>query len=147
MKKGLVRVLQVRQLLEELAGLDLQAKSARLRQLEGRAAEHRRLAAEARSEAIGRLLDEGATDSWLDMADAEIFLWKSERMAAAAQKASEDVAVSSERRMTRRMERQQAEFLIAETAHAEAQERSRREQQHVDDWFQSLPSSESRRSG
>lgn len=141
-----MRVLHVRQLLEELAGLDLQTRTGELRRLERRAEEHRRLADEARSDVLRRLLDEAVTDSWLAMADAEIFSWKRKRMEAASQVVSEEVAVFRERRISRRIERQQAEALVAEAAQAEEQDWSRREQQRVDDWFQSLPSSRSRRS-
>ncbi|HEX3986533.1 MAG TPA: hypothetical protein VHX13_07975 [Acidobacteriaceae bacterium] len=147
MSKGLQRLFEVRQLLEELAGLDLQARAAELRRLEGAAQEHGRLAAEARSQAMGRLLAAAVTDSWLEMADAEIYLWKRARIEAAARKVSEDLAVLRERRMTRRMERQQAEALLAEAARAEEEERRRREQQGADDWFQGLPPSEPRHSG
>jgi hypothetical protein len=141
LKKGLQRVIQIRQLLEELAGLDLQTRTAELRHLERRAEEHRRLAAEARKEVAARLLDETAGDSWLEMADAEIFAWKKKTLDAAAQKLSEEVAVFRERRMIRRTERQQAEFLVSEAAKAEEQERRRLEQQHLDDWYQNLPGS------
>ena len=139
MKKGLQRVLDVRQLLEGLAGLDLQIKSAELRRLEGLAEEHRGRAAEARSKAMGRPLDEAPGGRWLGMADAEIFSWKKERMEAAAQKVSEELVVIRERRMSRRIERQQAETLVLEAEQVEEEERRRREQQRVDDWFQSLP--------
>ena len=98
------------------------------------------LAAEARDEAMRRLLDEAVTDSWLGMADAEIFSWKRERMQEAAQHVSEKVAASRENMKARQIEREQAEALVTKAARVEEQERIRREQQHVDDWFQSLPS-------
>jgi hypothetical protein len=136
-------VLQIRQLLEELAGLELQTRTTELRQLEIQAEEHRRMAAAIRSEAMTR--DEAAADFWLAAADAEILLWKSERIGAVAQRVGEQVAALGERRMIRRMERKQAEIIVSNAAQDEAQERIRREQQRVDDWYQSLP--ESRRSG
>ncbi|MFZ0630455.1 MAG: hypothetical protein WAM56_04125 [Acidobacteriaceae bacterium] len=147
MKKGLLRVLGVRRLLEELSDLELQIKTAELRQLKERAQEHRGLAAEARREALARPSGEAATDSWLGMSDAEIFRWKSERMEAAAQEVTDEVVAVREQRMNRHIERQQAELLVSEAAQVETRERSRREQQRVDDWYQSLRSSQSRRSG
>lgn len=104
------------------------------------------MAVEARTDALQRLLGEAVTDAWLGMADADIFSWKRKRLEAAAQKVSEEVAVVRERSTSRRIERQQVETLLAEAAQSEEQERNRREQQRVDDWFQSLPSSGSRRS-
>lgn len=146
MNRGLLRVLHVRRLLEALAGLDLQTRTSELRRLEGRAKEHGKMAVEARRDALQRLLGEAVTDAWLGMADADIFSWKRKRLESAAQKVSEEVAVVRERSTSRRIERQQVETLLAEAAQSEEQERNRREQQRVDDWFQSLPSSESRRS-
>jgi hypothetical protein len=143
MKKGLSRVLDIRRLLEDLASLDLQTKIAALRRLENAAEEHRRLAVEGRSEAIGKMLDEAAADFWLDMADAEIFSLKRERIVVAAHKTSDEVEALRERRLMRRIERKQAELLISEAEWVEEQKRRRREQQLLDDW--SLLSSESRR--
>ncbi len=142
MKKSLSRVLDIRRLLEDLASLDLQTQAAALHRLENAAEEHRRLAVEARSEAIGKMLDGAAADFWLDMADAEIFSLKRERMVAAAHKTSDEVAALRELRMMRRIERKQAEALISEAERADEQKRKRREQQLLDDW--SLLSSESR---
>jgi hypothetical protein len=147
MKKGLLRVRHLRRLLEERAGLELQARTAELRRLEAGAEKHRGMAAEARSEAMRGLLDPAVCNSWLGMADAEIFSRKRERIQAAAQKVSDEAAAFHERRMSRRIERQQADALVSEAGQREQQERSRREQQRVDDWFQSLPSSGSRRPG
>lgn len=145
MRKGLRRVLDLRRLLEERAGLDLQARTAELRRMEGQAKDHRRLSGATRGQAIEALLEKATGDAWLAMADAEILSWKSRMIEAAAQNVSEEVALLREHRATRHIERQQAETLVAEAAQVEERDRIRREQQQLDDWFQSLPSSPSRR--
>ena len=142
---GLLRLLQVRRLLEERAELDLRRRTADLRRLETEAERQRRLATEARNDALRSVPAPEATDSWVALADAEIFLWRKRRLAEAARRIGEEVAVLREHRMTRRMESQQVEALVTESQRAQKQEQIRREQQHVDDWFQSRPSSESRR--
>ncbi len=145
MKKGLLRVLDVRRLLEDLATLDLETKATELRRLETLVEEHRRLVTETRGATVQRLLNGPAGDAWLAMADADLLSWKKDRLKSAAQSVSEEVAGLAEKRVARRVERKQAEALLAEAAHTEEQERLRREQHSVDDWFQNLRSPGSRR--
>lgn len=143
MRKSLLRVLQVRRLLEESAGRDLQIKTAELRRLEAAAEGQRSLAAEARSSALRQAPE---PDSWLGMTDAEIFTWRRQRFEAMAHRAGDEVAALHEFRMARRTERQQAEALLRDAERELNRERGRREQQRLDDWFQSRPSPGSRRS-
>jgi L-amino acid N-acyltransferase YncA len=145
-KKGLLRVLHVRRLLEERTSLELQARSAELRRLEGAAEEQRRLAAATRSDALRQMLAEDATDACLGMADAEIFSWKRRRMETAAQKVSEEVVEVRERMRSRRVETKQAAALVSEAEETEKREWNRREQQRLDDSFQSHSSPGSRHS-
>jgi len=146
LKSGLLRVQRLRQLLEERAGLDLQTKAAELRRLEAEAEEQRRLAGQVRSEVLQDQPGHDGNDSWLGMADAEIFAWRSRRMKTAAHGVSEEVAALHEIRMLRRIERRQAERLVLGLEQAQTQERNRREQHHLDDWFQNRPPSGPRHS-
>lgn len=137
-------MLDVRRLLEDLATLDLETKTAELRRLETLAEEHRRLAAETRGATVQHLLTGPPGDSWLAMADADLLSWKKDRLKSAARNVGEEVAGLAEKRMTRRVERRQAEALLAEATQMEEQERIRREQHSIDDWFQNLRSPGSR---
>lgn len=139
MNSGFRRLLHIRELLEELAGAELQKKNADLRRLEEGAEQNRREAAALRSEALRQNRNEAASDAWLGIADAEILTWRSRRLSAAAQEAGEEAAAARLAMMARRMERLQAETLVAEDERAEQQERKRREQSRLDDWFQSTP--------
>lgn len=144
MKTGLLRVLRVRQLLEELAGVDLETRSAELRRLEEAADEQHRQAATIRKEALNQRLRGAGFDSRLGTADAEILAWKSERLRAAAQESRVAVEAAREQMMARRVERRQAEALIAEAAQEEQGEGMRREQHRLDEWFRNAGPSDRR---
>lgn len=142
MKASLFRLLQVRRLLEERAGHDLQRKASELRRLEDEAKERHRLALEARSKAVHAMLS--GAESWLELADAEIFLWRKRRTEAVADRVGDEVTELEALRMARRMETQQTEALVSEMEQAQNRERRRREQQHLDEWFRSRMFSGSR---
>lgn len=139
-------MLEVRRLLEERAALELQVKTAELCRLEKEAERQSVLERETREDARRQILARDP-NSWLGLADAEIFSWREQRIRALAHRVSVEVADLLQWRTTRRMERLQAEFLLGEWERAQEQEESRREQQHLDDWFQNRPSSASRRMG
>jgi hypothetical protein len=139
MKRQLDRLLRIRQLLENLSHLELERKTAEVRQLERGAERQRRLALTARSGALARLERAGTegTPAWLvGMADADILCWKRARLAANA--AARRPAMEAARRelLARRLERRQAETLAAAAAAIREKTQRRREQNQVDDWFQ-----------
>jgi hypothetical protein len=140
MKRQLDRLLRIRQMLENLSHLELERKTAEVRQLEQGAERQRRLALTAGQSTLA-LLEAGSaegTPAWLvGMADADILRWKRARLAMRA--AARKPALEAARRelLARRLERRQAETLAAARAVASEKMQRRREQNQVDDWFQS----------
>jgi hypothetical protein len=139
-KRPIERLLRVRQLLENLSHLELERRTAEVRQLEQRAERQSRRALAARSGALD-LLETGCVEGtpvWLvGLADAEILRWK--RAALAARAAARRPAMEAARRelLARRLERRQTEALAGAAAAAREKTKRRREQNQVDDWFQS----------
>jgi flagellar export protein FliJ len=138
MKRGLKRLLQIRELLEELAQLDYETRAAVQRGYERGAERQAELNREARGGALARLHQGAATPEWLmGLSDAELLAWKRDRLAEMAVAATPAVESAREELLERRSERRQVEVLLANAARAEAEEEVRREQQLADDWFQS----------
>ena len=139
MKQSLTRVLRVRALLEDLSRLDLEKKNAEMRQLEAAASGQRRLALVTRADAL-RMLSEGEVvgrESWLmRIADARIER-KEAGLKALVVRGAPAVSQAREEMMARRIDRRQVEALLASAARAEKKEKARREQNRIDDWFQS----------
>ncbi|HEX4007609.1 MAG TPA: hypothetical protein VHX60_15645 [Acidobacteriaceae bacterium] len=138
MKRKFARVLSVRRLLEDLAQLEFEKKTAELRRLEEAALAVRRLGQGARAEVL-RVLGEGDEPvPWqLGMADAEILAWKVEKIAAMATECRPGVERARAELLARRLERRQVETLMSGVARAEETVDARRAQKQVDDWFQS----------
>jgi hypothetical protein len=138
--RNLQRILRVRRLLEDLAHLELEKKTAEMRRLETAAAGQRSLALAARTDAM-QILEgrkDSATPDWLmGIADAEILAWKGGRLAALARARRPDIEAARAELLGRRLDRRQLESLAAEAAQAELQTEVRREQKQADDWFQS----------
>jgi hypothetical protein len=138
--RNLQRILRVRRLLEDLAHLELEKKTAEVRRLEQAAAGQRSLALAVRAEGL-QILEEqkdSATPEWLmGIADAEILAWKGGRLAALARGRRPDIEAARAELLGRRLDRRQLETLAAEAAEAERQTEVRREQKQADDWFQS----------
>lgn len=140
MRRNLERVLRIRALFEELSQLELETRTAELRQLESAAERQRRLSLAARLEAHQLLPAAGnaKAEAWLTgIADAELLAKKSNRLNAAAQKKKPVAEAAREVFLARRLERRQAETLVTAAAEAENKEQLRRDQKQVDDWFQS----------
>jgi hypothetical protein len=139
-KRPLERLLRVRQLLENLSHLELGRRTAEVRRLEQGAERQSRRALVARSDAL-ELLETGCvegTPAWLvGVADAEILRWK--RACLAARAAARRPAMEGARRelLARRLDRRQAETLAGAAAAVREKTQRRREQNQVDDWFQS----------
>ncbi|HEX4065880.1 MAG TPA: hypothetical protein VHZ09_07630 [Acidobacteriaceae bacterium] len=143
-KRNLKQVLRVRGLMEDLARAELETRAGLVRQLGEAAARQRGGALTMRREGWEELAkgepgqhDSGRESAWLlGLAEAEILEGKSKRLRlrAAAEKPAVDTA--RETMLERRRERQQIETLVKTAKRAEEQERVRREQQQVDDWFQ-----------
>lgn len=140
MKRQLDRVLRIRQMLENLSRLELERRTVEVRQLERGAERQRRLALAARSGALAWLeaAEARGTPEWLvGTADADLLRWKRARLGGwAASRRTEMEAVRREL-LARQLERRQAETLAAAEQRAREKNTRRREQNLVDDWFQS----------
>ena len=140
MRKNLRQVLRIRALLEDRARAELESRTQAVRQLENAADRERSGAMASRSDAVGLLTAGEDSALWqLDLADAEILEWKSERLRAQAEAEKPAAAAAREAMLERRRERRQAETLVEAAERLEEQERVRREQRQVDDWFQGGP--------
>lgn len=138
MRRQLERLLRIRQLLEQLAHLELQRNTTEIAHLERAAERERRLAVAARSNALAQLEAGDAQSAWLlAAADAEMLRWKRARLGNLA--AARRPALEAARRemLARRLERRQAETMVSAEESAQEKQRQRREQNFVDDWFQS----------
>lgn len=137
MRKNLEGVLRIRGLLEDWARAEMERRMHAVRQLENGADERRGGALAIRGDAVERLRAGESGELWqMDLADAEILEWKSERLRVLAEAEKPAAQAAREAMLERRRERRQAETLVDAAARAEEQERLRREQQQVDDWFQ-----------
>jgi hypothetical protein len=136
----LTRVLRIREVLEEVAKLDFERKNGEARQLEMGADRQRNLALGTRAEAL-RMLSEGENagrGAWLmRIADAELLARRAAGLRALAEAGLPEVNAAREQLMERRTDRLQVESLLASAARAEEKEQIRREQNRIDDWFQS----------
>jgi len=140
MKRSLRRLLQVRELVEDLAQLEWEAKSAQMRALEESARREGRMARAIQRNAVEDLTAEkaGRREDWrLNMADAGIAGWKEARLGVLAEAARPAVDRAREDLLVRRQERRQVEILSAAAAHAEEKREIRHDQNRTDDWFQS----------
>lgn len=137
MKRNLGRILQLRELLEEVGRLDLEKKHGEMQLIESAGKHQGRLALEVRADAV-RILAEGArAESWrLDMADVEILGWKEGRLRALAAICRSTVERARDELLERRLDRRQVEALIRAAERLEKQADLRREQQRADEWYQ-----------
>lgn len=136
MRHPLHRVLRLRSLLEDLSQLELEQRGAEVRRLEAAAEQEQTKARAARRDGLQRLTA-GQMEWMLDVADAEILAWKGARLRSLAESRRPEVETARAALLERRLERRQVEALLTEAAEAEAMDEARREQQGVDDWFQS----------
>ncbi len=136
MKHPLHRVLRLRSLLEDLSQLELEQRGAEVRRLEAAAEQEQTKARAARRDGLQRLTA-GEMEWMLEVADAEILAWKGARLRSLAESRRPEVEAARAALLERRLERRQVEALLTEAAEAEAMHEARREQQGVDDWFQS----------
>jgi hypothetical protein len=140
MRHQLSRLLRIRRMLENLSRLKLERRTADLRLLEQRAEQQRCLAVAARSDALEQL-EAGSAElapDWLTaITDAEILRWNRSRLAVRAATRRAAVEAARAELLTQRIERRQAEGLLSAAAAVREKEQRRREQDQVDDWFQS----------
>jgi hypothetical protein len=140
MKRTLTRLLRIRQTIENLSLLELERRNLEARRVEQAAERQRRLALAARTQALASLEGSGAeaAPEWLlGVADAEILSWKRARLAAEALARRPGIEAARREMLARRLERRQVETLAAAAAAALEKQQIRREQNQVDDWFQS----------
>jgi flagellar biosynthesis chaperone FliJ len=135
MKRNLARLQTVRSLMEELARLDFEKKTAEARQIETEAVRQGERTLAARTVALQVL--ERASPSWqLAVADAEILAWRRRQLARLADQCRPAVRAAREAFLTRRQERRQLEILMATAVRKAERELARREQRLADDWYQ-----------
>ncbi|HVT97222.1 MAG TPA: hypothetical protein VHE33_06915 [Acidobacteriaceae bacterium] len=143
MNRSLRRLLRVRELVEDLAELDLETKNAWLRGLEAAAETQRSLARQGRADAVEMLLKGSPLQLEslpMQNADIQIAGMKEARLEALAESARVPVEQARDLLLERRRERRQAEILIDAAVSAEEKNRLRRDQNRTDDWFQSRSS-------
>ncbi len=147
MSHRLARVLSIRRVLEEIAKLDFERKNAVVRQMEMSAERQREMALGTRADALC-MLSEGeiaGRGAWrMRIADAELLARRAAGLRALAEAGLPEVSTAREEMMERRTDRLQVESLLASAARAEEKEEIRREQNRIDDWFQSRSSSKDR---
>jgi hypothetical protein len=78
------------------------------------------------------------------IADAELLARRASGLRALAEAGLPEVGAAREEMMERRTDRLQVESLLASAARAEEKEETRREQNRIDDWFQSRSFSKDR---
>ncbi|HEY1498314.1 MAG TPA: hypothetical protein VGF88_01930 [Acidobacteriaceae bacterium] len=142
MKRQLERILQIRELMEDLSRLDFERRTAELRYLELASERQSRLFRSVRESALQMLAEEDSSNSngWLiGLADAEIAGWKEARLHALSEAERPAVDRAREEMLTRRQERRQLDILNSAAAHAQEKRQIRQEQNQTDDWFQSRP--------
>jgi flagellar biosynthesis chaperone FliJ len=145
MRTSLDRILRIRQLQEETIQLEFQTLASEIHRLESAAAGQRQLGRKTHQAALLSLIrsewDERPTESsnWLmAMGDAAIFQQRCERLGALAETRQPAAEEARQQLLTRRVERRQIEAVMAIAAAAEQKSRTRREQKHLDDWFQTM---------
>lgn len=140
MKRPLLRLLRMRELVEDLARREMEGKGAAMRLLEEAAEQQRQMARSTRALAIEDLAGEGMQggEAWqLKIADAELAQWTEMRLKAFAEAARPGVERAREELLERRMERRQAEILHTAAVQREEKSRVRDDQNRTDDRFQS----------
>jgi flagellar export protein FliJ len=141
MSRSFRRLSRVRELLEDEARLELETKTAEMRELEDSAERQRQWVLETRAEAVKELtggpLSSGA---WrVNIADGSLADRRRERFRALAEMARPVVEEARQKVVERRRERRQVEILCAASLREEAKCERRQEQNRTDDWFQSGP--------
>jgi len=136
MKRGLERVLRVRRLEEELAHLAFATQQAEVQRLQEASRQQHELARSVRASAWSRLEEETTAEWLLDVADADLFAWRGEQLAACADRRRRESEAARAALLAKRLERWQLELLEASAERAAEQEAIRREQKSADDWFQ-----------
>ena len=136
MKGSTGRILRVRRLLEEVAKAALEAKTTEIARIEQAARARSNQAVEGRTLAMKHLLaaDSGAWTCAL--ADAELFRCKEQRLGAAADLRRPALEDTRQQLIGSRRERLQVEAVATVATRREERARLRREQQMIDEWFQ-----------
>lgn len=140
MKRPLVRLLRLRELLEDLSRLDFEEKNTALRDLEVASGQQRQTALSVRADAVRTLtrVEPATSEVWrMRMADAGISVWKEAKLAALVEAGKPGVNRARDTWLARRMERLQVEILQAVSERREKKVQVRRDQNRTDDWFQS----------
>jgi flagellar export protein FliJ len=138
MKRTLERVVRLRALLESLAQAEFRKRSAALQELESAAGEQQRLGHQTRAQAVRELTAAASHAGWrISLADAAILSRRQAGLETLARNARPALSQARHEFLTRRIDRRQAEILEARAARADEKEQLHREQNRLDDWFQS----------
>ncbi len=147
MKRTLRRLLGIRELVEDLARLEMEGRRAEMRALEEAAERQLQMRRSMQAGAIEDLTagTEAGREAWLLKSfDSEIALRKRARLELLAEQARPPLERSREELMAKRLERRQVEILHAAEMQEEEKSRIRDDQNRTDDWFQGRPSSSHR---
>ena len=140
MPSSLSRVLRVRALQEELARMELETETARLREFEEIAAQAACEARSSRERWFVMVEGERGGQEASSLRIAEDDAWSmavGRRAQAEARRPAQEARVERARAefLAGRRDRKQVESLLAAAADIERLQRDRREQRRVDDWF------------
>jgi hypothetical protein len=144
MKPTLRRLLGIRELVEDLARLELAGRTAAMRALEEAAERQLQMRRSMQAGAIEDLTagTEAGREAWLlKSVDSEIAACKKARIELLAEQARPPLERSREGLLAKRLERRQVEILHAAEVQEEEKRRIRHDQNRTDDWFQSRPAS------
>ncbi len=144
MKRPLRRLLRIRELVEDVARVQLEKKAAEMRALTLAAEQQQEMARSTLTLALEELSDgrRPGTESWcLQIADAALARSREARLEALADAAKPGIEQAGAELLERRVERRQVEILHEAERQAEEQRQIRQDQSRTDDWFQSRPAS------
>ena len=140
MKRPLRQLLQIRELVEDLALAEFEDRAARMRALEMAAVRQEQEKRSLRARLVQDLMQPQAAtpaDWQLHRADSELASHREERLRALAEAERPEVDRARTDLLERRLERRQVETLHAAAVEAEEKRRVRLDQNRTDDWFQS----------
>lgn len=140
MKPALGRLLAIRELMEELAHLDLELRSNALRSIEGAADRQRQIRQVLENGVLEDLAGKSSENWRLKRADSDLAHWRMAKLETMAETARPSVERAREELLAKRMERRQVEILQESEEQREEQHQIRRDQNRIDEWFQSRSS-------
>ena len=147
MNRSLLRLLRIREMVEDQARLELERTHAELRSLEQSAEQQRQMTRRIRTEVVEDITAQETTAEGLrlKMIDAELAGRCEARLKGLAEAAKPFVDQAREQFMERRRERRQAEILHSNALREEERHQIRQDQNRTDDLMQSRSHDSGRR--